>query len=356
MKDFKDKLSRLLFLEFNKDKAEELFGVKLTSEDLYLPVNPEFLVNKVKEGDSLKNLPLNEFIVGMAYAAGSDEDFKYLPEYKKILFNFPEAEKIIKAKTAELTKSENKSEDVIIMLMGLNEIFGGNDTEDILLSFLEEKSLKNPEYNDLALKYSDIAVENKNRNGHLIKGSVLSSMGKRGEALTELREYIRQGGEETPELTLKMDEMKRQEDLENAYSLIAEKPSEALAVMLPYYRTDSDSPALLFNIARAYRNLTNYEKAVYYLNEALALDPEYADVIHELGINYAMMGDYKTAEGYLRRVYEATKEFGPMSNLIIALFSQGKNDEAQYLLSKAEEIKPGDEILEAIKRTYLGGQ
>lgn len=76
------------------------------------------------------------------------------------------------------------------------------------------------------------------------------------------------------------------------------------------------------------------------------------DVLHELGLNYALLEDFATAKAYFQTVYDAGHELGPMTNLIIALYEIGEVSEAEYLFLKAMEAAPQDDILLEIDRVY----
>ena len=107
----KDRLSRLLFLEFNQEKAKELFNSTSLGEagaELYVPINPDYLIGKINNNEVPKDLPVSEFIAGMAYALALDPDFKFAPEYLKMLKGYPHSETILKKKIADLFKSNQK--------------------------------------------------------------------------------------------------------------------------------------------------------------------------------------------------------------------------------------------------------
>lgn len=354
MKNFKEKLSSLLFLELLPEKASNLFKVNI-GKDFYVPVNPEFLVNKINEGDSLKDIPVSQFIIGMAYALGADDDFRYNETYISIIRNFKDGDKIIKAHIAKLIR-DNKKEDAFILLLGLNKILGEEEIENLLLSLGEELSLKDSTLKDNVLFLAEEAIRNGNKNGNLIKGSILISLNKKREGLVYLREYLAQGGDKSKELLTLMEEVERKENLDEAFDLVHKEPSKALEILLKYYKLEADNPTLIYNIAKANRELKNYEKAIYYLNEALALDSGYLDVLNELGINYSLLDNYSMAKEYFKRVYDTTKDLAPMTNLIIAYYMTGEDKEGDYLLDKAKVIAPDDEIIQTIEKMYKKNQ
>lgn len=355
MVTFTDKLKGLLFLEFNKDQAAAVFGVpelESVPGDLYIPINPEFLIKEINEANPLSQLPLAEFIIGMAYCLGADPNFKYGDSYVLILKGFAPAPGMIKHKAAELVKQGKRSE-VFILLAGLYEAAGDEEIETALLTLREELALKDIAYGDNVLHLADTAIANGNNHGRLIKGSILRLLGKIGEALSFFRDYVANGGEETPELAEVMEGLDRTDTLDSGYALVHDKPAEALETLLPLYKSESSNPRYLYHLALAYRNLGNHDKAIYYLEEGRLLDNAYLDILNELGINYAMLDDQRTAEAYFRKVYEASGDIAPLTNLIICLFDQGKAEEGRQLFEIAQKKLPGDEILAEIKKIYL---
>lgn len=351
----KDRLSRLLFLEFDPEKAEELFQIspsKEPREELYVPINPDYLIKKINNNEVPKDLPVAEFITGMAYALALDPEFKYAPQYRKMLKGYASSEAILKKKVAQLFGQKQKVE-AYILLKGLYEVAGDEETENILLSAGEELALEDRDWLDEVLAFTDLAIANGNKNGWLIKGSLEGVRGNEPASLAALKKYIELGGEETSELSTRIEELERDTKAEEAYAMLYEDPKGALKIFLELYNLEADNPKLVYSIAVAYRLLGNHEKAIFYLEDAQAVDPGFFDVLNELGLNFALLEDYKTALGYFKTVFEATHEFAPMTNLIIALFQVGETEEARALYEEALAMDPNDEILAEIRKVYL---
>lgn len=351
----KERLNGLLYLEFDRQKASEIFYADFltqSDEELYVPINPDFLVRKITSNEVPRDLPIAEFIIGMAFALALDPDFRFAPEYRAMLKGYGASELILKKKIAGLYE-EGRRSDAYILLKGLYEFSGDEETENILLSTGEELALQDPAWLDEALEVAHGAVENGNRNGHLILGSLLGARGDEAGALASLRRYVDAGGEKTEALLERLEELERNTLAEDAYSRIYEDPTASLAALLELYPLEQTNPRLIYSIAVCYRLLGNHEKAIFYLEEAQSLDPGYFDVLNELGLNYALIDDYATARDYFRTVFETTREFEPMTNLIISLFQTGETREATELYRQAMTLKPEDEILAEIRRAYL---
>ena len=351
----KDRLGRLLFLEFDRKKAAEIFLAETLREEtgeLYVPINPDFLIQKIQNDEVPKDLPVSEFIIGMAYALALDPDFSYAPMYRAMLKGFPDTEAILKGRAARLF-SDQKQVEGYILSKGLYEVTGDMETENVLLSVGEELALNDPEWMGEVLSLTELACANKNLNAYLIKGSLERAQGNEKEALLALEEHVLQGGEKTAELTAVMEELDRNSRAEEAYAILYDEPAEALKVFLELLPRESANVRLIYSIAVAYRILGNHEKAILYLEDAEKVDPGYMDVQNEMGLNYALLEDYGTATGYFRAVYEATQELAPLTNLIISLLNLNREEEAMVLYEKAVEMDPEDEILSEIRRIYL---
>lgn len=351
----KERMNGLLYLEFDRKKASEIFtapGLAETAEELFVPINPEFLVQRITENLVPRDLPVAEFIIGMAFALAVDPDFKYAAEYRAMLKGYEAAEPILKSKIAGLY-DDGRQGDAYILIKALYEIAGDEETENILLSTGEELALKDPQWGDEVLEVTDLAIDNGNANGYLIRGSLLGARGDETGALTALRAYVTSGGELTAELAERLETLDRDTRAETAYQGIFEDPTGSLKALLELYPLERANPRLIYSIAVCYRLLGNHEKAIFYLEEAQALDPGYVDVLNELGLNYALINDYMTARDYFRAVFKATREVEPMTNLILSLFQTGETGEAMELYRQAAEIAPEDEILREIRRVYL---
>lgn len=351
----KERLNALLFLEFDRTKASEIFYAKSLTEsedELYVPINPDFLVKKVTSNEVPSDLPISEFIVGMAYAVALDPEFTFAAEYQAMLKGYGASEMILKKKISSLYQEGNLTES-FILLKGLYEFSGDEETENILLSAGEELALKDDLWMTEVLALTEIAIDNGNINGYLIQGSLKSAAGSEDEALAALKRYIAAGGEESEAVLSRIEELERNTKAEEAYRKLYEDPKGSLKILLELLPREGNNPRLIYSIAVCYRLLENHEKAIYYLEEAQALDPGFIDVLNELGLNYALIDDYGTARDYFQAVFDTTKEFEPMTNLIISLFHLGEVRQARELYDRAMEVRPDDEILAQIRKHYL---
>lgn len=346
---FKELLSKLIFLEINKSLLIENFNIeelKTLEEELFLPLSPDYIAQNITK-DLTKDLPLGEFVKGMYYVSGADPKFNMVPLYKIILLNLDRKDPI-KGLSAKLIK-DHKKEDALIYLLGLYTIHKENDVLKNMLSLVEELSLEKTMYQDLLSLYADKAIDEDIIEGHLFKGSYLRLTSDFKGALFQLREYIRLGGEETSEISMELEFLDRKSRIIEGEEILYENPKKFLSLILPLLERENDNPRLLLMIGMAYRMLNHPEKAIYYLHEALAIDEAYVDVLNELGINYAALGDYEKAVEYFHGLFNQIRTIEILTNLIMCYLNLKDYDAAKEHIKIGELMDPEDEILLEIK-------
>ena len=346
----KERLSKLIFLELKKDFAAKAFkadGLMDIEGEVYVPLSPDYIAKNL-ERDMVRNLPVGEFVKGMYYCLGADREFRYGEAYRLMLENIG-MEGLVKALAARLTR-EGRKDEAIIYLLGLYEVHGEKDVALSTLALLEEMSIEDRSYLDGFLALAEEVSAKGLLDAKLFLGSALRMKGDFPKALVVLREYIASGGEETEELSSELERIGRKALLEESEAILYDDPARFLEMILPILTSESDNPKLLLQVAIAYRNLKNHDKAIYYLNEALALDDGYADVINELGINYAAMGDFETAVSYFRPLFDRTMTIEVLTNLIMCYVNLGDMESAMKHIAIGEKISPDDDVLSDIKK------
>ncbi|MBO1263447.1 capsular biosynthesis protein [Proteiniclasticum sp. SCR006] len=345
----KSNLSGLIFLEINKTILVEHFQIpeiREREEELFLPLSPEYIAENINE-DLTKNLPFGEFVKGMYYVAGADPSFNQMDLYKAILNRLSRAS-VIKGLVTKLIQEE-KLEEALIYLLGLYHVHGEKEVLKNALVLLEELSLKISMYREALLKYADEAIALDIIEGYLFKGSALRFKEDFVGALHNIREYLRLGGEETSEITEEIEFLDRKSRILEGEEILYDNPQRFLELVLPLLSREEDNPRLLLMIAIAYRILKNHEKAIFYLNDALAVDEAYVDVLNELGINYAAIGDYAQAVNYFRTLFEQVRTIEILTNLIMCYINLGDLNAAKDHIAIGELMDGEDEILLEIK-------
>jgi tetratricopeptide (TPR) repeat protein len=345
---YKEKLSELLFLEVNKSIITDFFKINV-EENIYLPVRSEDIIERAKLNKEPKDIPVSFFIQGMFFVLGCDNGFTYADKYKNILTeNIEFAAKVIKGIIYDCVKEEKLLEGYI-MLKGLTRVEKSKENYNHLLMLGEQLRLKDK---DFAEEQLDIIKESKELDyaePFLYEANVLNYKEKYREALECLDTYLTKGGEPSEEVLSFKNNIKTVLDYETGKELIYEEPTKALKLLLPLLDRFEDNVMLYYYIAVAYRTLGNFEKGIYYLNEALALDSTLVQVVNELGLNYASLGDYDKAIACFRKAFEATRSVEICTNLIMCYINIGDKEQAKLHLNLAKKLDSKDEIVDKLQ-------
>lgn len=96
-----------------------------------------------------------------------------------------------------------------------------------------------------------------------------------------------------------------------------------------------------YNMACNYKSKGDYDTSIKLFNEALSLNPNYADALNNLGNIYNAMEKYNEALEHLSKaVILLPNEPIILNNISICLMELGKLEEAKSCLEKAIRIKP----------------
>lgn len=349
----KEKLSQLLFLEIDGNGLVKSLGksVKdLNLKELYVPVDPRHLSNDIKSGYKLESLPINYLVEGMFFALGGDKDFRFNKDYKNLIGLIDDAIPCVKTIIAEKVKEENMVE-AFMLLKGLNEISDETEVYENLLIICESLRERNKSYNDVQLEICDKCKANRSDLAlpYLYSAIAYNDMGQFDKAYVDINEYLNKGGERNDIVEVLFNEIKDSANYEEGKEELIEEPEQALARLLPLADKFEDNAILRYYIATAYRRLGNFEKAVYYLNECLAIDSSIVEAVNEMGINYASLGVYDEAVKYLRKAFESTRDIEVCTNLIVCYLNAGMIDEAKQHLDIAKALNKDDEIVKEIE-------
>ncbi|WP_251860929.1 tetratricopeptide repeat protein [Clostridium sp. Marseille-Q2269] len=348
---FAEKLSKMLFLEIKKEKILEVFKVHV-DQNIYVPLKSKNLIEEIKQGDNLDNIPIIFFVEGMFYVLGSDKNFRFNSEYKDMLDNIPKSQEYIKGRIFEEVKRENY-EDAYILLKGLLLLEESKDIYNKLILILENLRQKDKMYKEEELNIIEKAKKIKNYEKPYLYESIIRKEDNDFKlAWNALDKYISMGGEQTTDVIEYKNSLKDILDFEEGKELVGKDPKEALKKLIPIMNKLEDNPTIYYYIAVAYRMMENYDKAIYYLNKALEIDNGLIDAVNELAINYAALENYDVAIKYLRKAFEVEKSIEICTNLIMCYLNKGDLKQAQNHIDIAKKIDPEDEILKDIEK-YL---
>lgn len=327
---FTEKLEKLLFLNI---------------KDIYMPVSSKDISEAVRKGEELETIPISYFVYGMFYVLGADENFKYKESYIKYLKDTQGSINYIKGRIAKEIKDENL-EDGYILLKGLTIIEKDADILEKAIMVLEELRKKEPAYQEEELEIIEKAKEIKGFHIPYFYEAVIKDEKKDFQgALYALDKFIEISGKSNSELQDFRKSILNNSNYKLGKELVYEDPEKALGLLIPLLEELEEDPTLYFYIGVCYRILENFEKSIYYLNEALRLDSSLVQVVNELGINYASLGDYQSAATYLRKAFEATKSVEICTNLVMCYLNAGMMEDAMAHLELAKSLDPKDDVV-----------
>jgi len=346
-----EKLSKMLFLEIKKEKIFEIFKVDV-DKNIYVPLKSKSLVDEIKQGEDLDNIPIIFFVEGMFSVLGADEEFKFNNEYKNMINNIPKSEDYIKGRIFEEVKRENY-EEAYILLRGLLTLEESKDIYDKLILILENLRQKDKMYKEEELNIIEKAKKIEDYEKPYLYESIIKKEDNDFKAAWyALDKYISIGGEQTTEIIEYKNSLKDILNFEEGKNLIGKDPKEALTKLIPIMNKLEDNPTVYYYVAVAYRMLENYDKAIYYLHKALEIDNGLIDAVNELAINYAALENYDIAIKYLRKAFEVEKSIEICTNLIMCYLNKGDLEQVQNHIDIAKKIDPEDEVLKEIE-SYL---
>ena len=350
---FSEKLSALLFLEIKKNSKINDFVIL---DDIYFPVRTNEIIEKVKKKEDFDNIPVNLFIEGMVYVLGADEFFKFNKEYKHIINTIPNSIGFIKGVIFKEIENENY-EDAYIMLKGLLTIEENEENYDKIFLLVDKLRLTSIMFKEEELNLVDKAKKIAHYSKpYLYEALILNSEGKYDLALSALSNYAINNGEQTEEIIELKNTLETITSFEKAKELVPKNPKGALEILIPLIEQLGDSADIYYHSAVAYRILQNYEKAIYYLNEAMAIDEDLIEVVNEFGINYACLENYEVAIQYFRKAFEVTKSIEICTNLVMCYLNIKNYEQARIHLDIAKKIDPQDEIVIQLENLFTEGK
>ncbi|MCM1992486.1 tetratricopeptide repeat protein [Oceanirhabdus seepicola] len=345
----KKKLEQLLFIELKE--GAQIGRYKLPNA-IYVAIRSEELINKVKNGDSMEQIPLSTLYEGMYFVLGADEEFKFNDEYIKLLRENEDSTKFIKNKTLKLVKEE-KYEEAFIFLRGLSKVEETKDVYEKLIYVTDKLRSEDEEYTTIEMKILNRA---KGFGGfplpHLYDALIKRDKGDFVFAMESLQKYLELGGKEDNDIIEFKQNLSAILKYDKGKELSITDPKGSLEILIPLMPVLGDSAEYYYHVAVAYRNLENYEKAIYYLNEAFAIDKRFLEVLNEYGINYAALGNYEKAIQYFEKAFEQSNSIELATNIVMCYIHNDNMIKAKEVLEEAIKIDPDDEIVQQLREYY----
>ncbi|AWK51133.1 hypothetical protein DIC82_08940 [Clostridium beijerinckii] len=347
---YKDKLSKILFLEMKKDGFKKSINipenVKLKNDDLYMPISAEYVAANANNEIKLSNLPIYYFIEGMFITFGADKNIKYNEDYGIILSYIPDSEECVKSLIADRIK-KNRLEDAYILLKGLYRYTKEEEILTKLLAVGETIREKDSSFAEILLEDIDECKEKfeKSPEPYLYNALILKDKGDYKGAEAEINEYINKGGKKTPQIEQVGTDIINISHFEKAIDYLKDEPKKSIELLLPLCEEFKENPLVYYYLGVGYRKIENYKTAIHYLEESLSLESGSLETVNELGMNYASIGDYEKAIKYFRKAFEASKEVEICTNIVMCYINLGDKEQAKLNLDIAKKLAPDDEIV-----------
>jgi tetratricopeptide (TPR) repeat protein len=107
-------------------------------------------------------------------------------------------------------------------------------------------------------------------------------------------------------------------------------------------KTAPVSSRIYNNLGDVYSKEQNWDLAVANFKMSVALAPDYADAIHNLGYTYMLMGDYENAKKYLLESYQKNgRLWQALEKLGRIELKEGNREKAAGYFEGAHKINPG---------------
>lgn len=351
----KEKLGKLLFLEMNIEGFKKTVGipeyVTFKNKDLYIPISSEYISSNIQNEIKIKNLPIYYFIEGMFLAMGSDETLRFNDDYELILDYIKDTESCIKSLISKNIENDKLLEGYVL-LKGYYNYSKDLDVMKKLLLVGESLREKDSGFNDILLEEIDYCEKNglNIAEAYLYKAIVLKGKGDFSAAKVAMNEYHNRGGKVTAEVEIINKDIDNIYTYEKAIELLNEDPEESIEMLLKLTEEFDNNPLIYYYISLGFRKLEDYEKAIYYLKESLQIESGILEVVVELGVNYACIGEFNQAIKYFRKAFEASKEVEICTNIVMCYLNLNDYENAKLHLDIAKSINSEDEIVKQLDK------
>lgn len=347
---YKDKLSKLLFLEMNMEGFKRNLNIPsdliFKNSDLYMPISAEYVAANANDEMKISNLPIYYFVEGMFIAFGADPNIKYNKDYGTILSYIPDCEDCVKSLIADRIKKD-RLEDAYILLKGFYRYTREEEILTKLLAVGEAIREKDSSFEEILVEDIDECKKNfhKSPEPYLYNALILKGKGDHKGAEVEISEYINKGGKKTPEIEQIINDITNVSHFEKAVECLKDEPQKAIDLLLPLSEEFKENPLVYYYLGVGYRRIESYNKAIYYLSKSLSIESGSLETVNELGMSHACIGEYEEAIKYFRKAFEASKDVEICTNIVMCYINLGDKEQAKLHLEIAKKLAPEDEIV-----------
>ena len=350
----KEKMSKLLFLEMNKDGFKENIGipsyVTFKNKDLYLPISSEYISSNINDEIKIKNLPIYYFIEGMFTAIGADENLRFNEDYELILDYIKDTENCIKSLISKRIE-DKRYLDAYLLLKGYYTYSKDLDVMKRILLVGETIREEDSSFKDLLLEDIDYCINNnlKIAEPYLYHAIVLKNDGDCNAARVAINESLNKVGKVTKEVEIIKADIQNISDYENAIEYLAEDPAKSIEILLRLAEEFEENPLIYYYLGIGFRKLEDYNQAIYYLKESVKRESGILEVIVELGFNYACINEFEEASKLFKKAFEASRDVEICTNIVMCYLNLNDLENAKLHLDIAKNLNPDDEIVKQLE-------
>lgn len=360
---FKKQTEKISFIELKENSYIDINGYKIEN-DIPLPIVTTTLVDEIKSGHVNEEIKVTHLIEGIIYILGIDPEFKYLQEYKKILYKYDDnIESYILYKGMQEIKNENY-ENGMIYFRAL--IYMNNDVK-ALFNYgicLEEKAKKY--FNAGQKKKGEVfLIESTNKFESILDIDESYSLAyyKLGYHYRYYEQYqkakivwekfleIEKDIEMVEEIRKELESIIDNADFEEGCNLIfKDKFDEALKILNKLKERCNDWWSLEYMIGLGYKGVGEYEESIKSFEKAIELNPNEVDVYNELGISLYANGHIEESINVFDKAIEIdNKNYKTICNRGLIYLNLGIFDKATLDIDKAYELCPNDDTVKKLK-------
>lgn len=346
--------------ELFKGKSDSISFLELKSrEDMNfpLPVITDDLLEEIHKGTVEEEIDMTLVIQGMVYVLGTDKDFKYSQEYIDFLKKYSDhVEEYILYEGLKLYQSGNIL-DAGILFRGLLELNKDNHKArfNYALAIEEIARKKLEEEKDV----DDFILEAMNELEYIVQKDEDFSLAhyKLGYYYRYFQQYIK--AKLSWEKFLKMDsddsvkqEIREQVDIiedevnyETGFTYFSYNEfGKALDAFLKLFPSQKDNWNINYLVALCYKGMEEYDLAIEYLDYAIGLNDEEADLYNELGVVYFLKSDIVKAIDVLSKGIEKIDwDYKLYFNRGLGFVQLGQYKRALEDINTSYKLNPNDE-------------
>lgn len=357
---FKRYTDKISFIEIRKDAYIDINGYKVSSKTP-LPILTDRLAKEIKKGIASEEINIIYIIDGIISTIGIDMEFKYLEDYKEILYHYDEnIEDYILYKGLKIMEYNNYDKAAInfralialnrknvkgLFNYGLclegkaNNLFEIGKEKEGKLFFTEstkvfEKILDiDPKF---SLAYYKLGYHYR-FSGQSLKAKLIWEkfilLDNNKERLQEIREAL--------------DNIEDDVEYEEGVRLIFEgKNMEGNRKLLKLKERYPSWWAINYMLGLSYKDLGMVEEAINYFNETLELEPKEAGIYNDIGIIFSELGKFKEAIEVLTKGIDIDdKDYKIVFNRGLIYLQLGEYKLAKEDIDKAHKLNPNSKMI-----------